>query len=242
VENLCIDIGNTRIKAIYYSDDQVSETIDFSHEDIDWTSLVEARRLDGIAISNVSRREDFVLIHHAAPLYVNLDHHTPVPFLNLYTTPETLGRDRIAAVLGALAMFPDDAACVIDIGTCVTYDYIDQERRYHGGNISPGVNLRLRAMHEFTDGLPLLDLVETTKFLGDSTQSAMMCGAMDGLLYEIEGFLERLDEVSATPYRTILTGGGAEYFGKKLKKEIFVNPFLIPYGLNSLLRQLSSDS
>ena len=238
MQNLCIDIGNTKVKWAYYEDSKLVSHQVAEHDKMLWDQLVKPEyHLDGIAISNVSDLTDYEFLSHHTDLYVLMDSMTPLPFQNAYETPETLGRDRIAGILGAQAMFPDEACCVIDIGTCVTYDFIDNQKVYQGGNISPGVNLRLQAMHHFTDGLPLLQIEESDAFLGKSTKTAMLNGAMNGLLYEIEGFLRRLEEATVPTFKTILTGGGSEHFGRKLKKEIFVNPFLIPYGLNALLHQ-----
>ncbi len=238
MHNLCIDIGNTRVKVLDYINGEAQTQETYLHQEIDWDAIAKAEHYDGIAVSNVSDLQGYDRLHHITDLYVELNEYTPLPFVNGYDTPETLGKDRLAAVLGARAMFPQEACCVIDIGTCVTLDFLDEQDIYQGGNISPGVNLRLLAMHHFTDGLPLLDLEDSESLLGKSTKEAMLNGAMNGLLYEIEGFLERLDAMYPAGFKTILTGGGASHLGKKLKREIFVNPFLIPYGLNALLEQL----
>ncbi len=238
MRNLCIDIGNTRVKAAIYQDDVLQEHHIYEHDTDQWGSSLLVDQLDGIAISNVSDYTDFERFHHASETFVVLDEYTSLPFTNHYHTPATLGKDRLAAMLGAQALYPHTAVCVADIGTCVTLDYLTADGQYLGGNISPGVDLRLRAMHHFTDGLPLLEIAPTSDLLGKSTQDAMLHGAIDGLAYEIDGFLRRLENQFDQHITVLFTGGGAETFAQKLKREIFVHPFLLPYGLNYLLHHL----
>jgi type III pantothenate kinase len=166
---------------------------------------------------------------------VILDHHTKIPVKNKYDTPETLGKDRIAAVSAAYKLFTKNNHLVIDIGTCMTLDFVTKAGNYLGGNISPGVNLRLRAMHEFTSSLPLVKFDKTKKLLGKSTNEAIKNGAVYGITTEIESYIRRL-EIKYDNINVILTGGDATFFGELIDYQIFVDPNLVLKGLNEILK------
>ena len=157
-----------------------------------------------------------------------------MPIVNLYNTPKTLGLDRLAAVVGASIQYPGKNILVIDIGTCMTFDFIDSKRNYHGGNISPGVELRLKAMHHFTSSLPLVIRKNNMNILGKSTKEALQNGAFQGLKFEIEGFIKNLTNRTKS-LTVILTGGDAVNFGETLESKIFVDPNLVLKGLNDIL-------
>ncbi len=173
------------------------------------------------------------LIREKCPL-LNLDYRTPLPIKNQYKTPKTLGKDRLAAIMGAHALYPDQAALVIDAGTCVTYDVLDNKRQYLGGNISPGWQMRLDAMEHFTAKLPRPETKALDNWLGEDTNSALQDGAYYGLLFEMQGYINEIK--TKYPFvNVLLTGGDAEFFAKKLKSKIFVNQNLVLIGLNKTL-------
>lgn len=165
---------------------------------------------------------------------LELNSTTKLPFQVAYQTPETLGRDRLAAVAGAYALFPKAHCLVIDAGTCITYDLLNAQGIYLGGNISPGWQMRLDAMHHFTAKLPRPAASAPAKWIGDSTESALLNGALQGLLWEIEGYI-RQSTADFASINVILTGGDADFFAKKLKSKIFVNQNLVLWGLNKIL-------
>lgn len=162
-----------------------------------------------------------------------LSHKTPVPITSKYGTPKTLGKDRLAAAIGAHAIFPKKNNAIIDIGTCVKFDYIDKNGTYFGGNISPGVEMRLKAMHHFTAALPSIKQKQPKNLLGLSTSEAMNNGAVLGVLFEIESFIRRL-KAEKGAINVILTGGGASFFGEIVKSKIFVDSQIILKGLNKI--------
>ena len=145
-----------------------------------------------------------------------------------------MGRDRIAGVAGAQVLFPNRSCLVIDIGTCVTFDVIDAKGMYLGGNISPGVELRLKAMSTFTARLPLVKRGKLGKLIGNSTTSALQLGATSGTLHEIQNFINEARALYKG-LNVILTGGDAHFFAEQLKTKIFVNPNLVLIGLNKIL-------
>ena len=164
-------------------------------------------------------------------------HHTlRLPFVNAYATPDTLGLDRIAAVAGAAALHPGLPCLVVDAGTCITFDLLTADGVYRGGNISPGVRMRLRAMHEQTAALPLVapDAAETG-LLGVSTETALRKGAQLGASLEIEAFVARCAAEQAG-LRVLLTGGDADLLAAPLKTKIFATPHLVLHGLHEILR------
>jgi type III pantothenate kinase len=158
-----------------------------------------------------------------------------LPIRSSYQTPETLGKDRLAAVVGAAFLQPDMDILVIDAGTAVTYDCIDASGVYHGGNIAPGVEMRLKALHTFTQKLPLVKVNANVDFLGKDTQSAIQAGVLYGVVLEIDGYIERL-MLKYPKLSVFLTGGSAVLFDNKLKSRIFADKNLVLTGLNRILQ------
>jgi len=163
-----------------------------------------------------------------------LSETTPLPFQNLYRTPQTLGKDRLAVVAGSQALFPGQTCLVVDAGTCITYEILTAEGAYTGGNIAPGLRMRLQAMHTFTAKLPLTEPGETEIRIGYDTRSALMNGAQEGILFEIEGYANYCREQFGA-VQVLLTGGDADFLSKKLKSEIFVDQNLVLRGLDQIL-------
>ena len=156
------------------------------------------------------------------------------PFVINYETPSTLGKDRVAAIAGAWSLFPSQNSLVIDAGSCVTYDLITAEGLYLGGNISPGVYMRLKAMHEFTSMLPLVKPDDQVLDMGIDTTTALQVGAQVGAAYEMAGFIDQYLE-KLNKLNILLTGGDAHFFVNRMKTKIFTSPHLILQGLNEIL-------
>lgn len=233
---LCIDIGNTRIKwAVFDERTMVHHDIFERNYESKLKELFEDYNIEK-SISSSTRKKASSMEHLVGKYtdHTILDHHTKVPIVNMYKTPETLGRDRLAAVVAAHMQYPSQGSIVIDAGTCITYDFIDSKGVYLGGNIAPGVYMRLEAMHHFTDGLPLVERQMPTELLGTSTLTAMQNGAVRGTLMEIEAFLSTMSDKYGR-LNVILTGGDAVFFGEMLNTEIFVSPYLVLMGLNEIL-------
>lgn len=158
----------------------------------------------------------------------------PLPIKNLYGTPQTLGVDRIAGVCGGKQLFPDKPVLVIDAGTCVTYDFLDDQGNYLGGSIAPGLSMRFEAMHKLTARLPLVKVVNDPDLIGKSTETCMQSGAIWGMCFEIEGVISAYLE-KFRGLQVILCGGDTRFFENKLKAPIFAVPELVLSGLNSIL-------
>jgi type III pantothenate kinase len=163
-----------------------------------------------------------------------LNHETPLPVVNLYETPETLGYDRMAAVVGANEQFPHRNILVIDAGTCITYEFIDSKGQYHGGNISPGMQMRFKALQQFTGRLPLVDTNGRKLPMGRDTETAIRAGVLKGMEYEISGYIESMKH-KYPELLVFLTGGDDFSFDSSVKSIIFADRFLVLKGLNRIL-------
>jgi len=163
-----------------------------------------------------------------------LDHLTPLPIKNCYATKETLGYDRIAAAVEANARFPGQDILIIDMGTAITVDFINSENEFLGGNISPGLLMRFRSLHEYTGRLPLVEPADQDALLGDDTEHAIRAGVQNGIIFELDGYIN--EQKKRYPrLQVLMTGGDAVFFDKKLKNSIFVDLNLNLNGLHRIL-------
>ena len=169
-----------------------------------------------------------------AGIKIDMTQSTPLPIQINYSTPQTLGVDRIAAACGAVDLMPNRDALVIDFGTCINYEFIDAAANYLGGAISPGVKMRFEAMHTFTARLPLINPNPHVGLIGQSTEECMQSGVMFGILGEMEGFISKY-KAKYPNLVVILCGGDAPLFENRLKQPIFVAPNLVLSGLNKIL-------
>jgi type III pantothenate kinase len=165
---------------------------------------------------------------------LEFNHKTNLPIKNSYRTPRTLGKDRIAAVVGASSLFPGDDLLIIDAGTCITFDFINANKEYFGGAISPGLNLRFKCLHNFTGNLPLVYPVTETNLIGDSTESSLLSGVINGIREEVDGIINRY-KLSFPKLKVVFTGGDIKYFDKYLKNNIFAVENLVLQGLKDIL-------
>jgi type III pantothenate kinase len=230
--NLVIDSGNTRIKVATFLGEQLETKFTFQKSH-DLMLFLTDKNFDSAIVSSVSTSAIEILSAISAKKKFTLSHTLPLPIKLLYKTPATLGVDRIAAVCGAVGTFPSNNCLVIDAGTCITYDFIDGERNYHGGAISPGIAMRFEAMHTFTKRLPLVT-PEPEQLIGTSTESSMRSGVMNGILNEVLGFINEYKR-KYPDLRVVLCGGDTAFFENNLKQPIFAAPDLVLSGLNRIL-------
>lgn len=165
---------------------------------------------------------------------VKLNHATPLPIKNNYKTPETLGYDRIAAAVGAHELFPSSPCLIIDAGTAITVDLL-HDSTFQGGCISPGIEMRFKALHQFTDKLPLLTKNQTFHYPGQNTNESIYNGVIQGVVFELEKRIELFQE-NFPQGKTIITGGDSFYLVKLIKKTIFAEPELVLKGLINILK------
>ncbi|GAB2797535.1 type III pantothenate kinase [Rhabdobacter roseus] len=233
--NIVVDSGNTYSKIGWFSE----STLLRYQTQLSFEALVELIRQEPpkyLLYSSVSRSTEAFLEALGLNIPVlSLSAHTPVPILKNYDTPHTLGADRIAAAVGGTFLFPDEDLVVIDMGTCITYDYVTRMGTFEGGLISPGLRMRFRAMHSFTQRLPLVEPDGIPPLIGKSTHHAMQSGVMHGLLAEIEGIIAAYRQIS--PHcRVLACGGDVPFFESRLKPTIFAVPELVLIGLNRILQ------
>ena len=232
---LTIDIGNTRIKSAVFEKDNILELFVFDAELLQKKILIileKYAQIEVLVVSSVGNidKEAFLFLENRVKIEW-ISHQYPFPFKNKYETPATLGIDRMILAAGAVLQFPDQNRLVIDAGSCVTYDFIDVYDNYIGGAISLGLRLRYKALHTYTAKLPLLEEKYPINYIGTSTPEAIHSGVVNGLVYEIEGFIRQY-ESKYSKFTIILTGGDAEFLAKRLKNTIFANSNFLLESLN----------
>lgn len=237
--NLVVDLGNTRIKfAIFDDSDQMvySGKMLKRYSNSLISKLPEKFKIDQVIFCATSI-PDHKLLNDLKQLgkFIHFDHLTPLPIVNNYMTPETLGKDRLAAAAASALRFPSCNVLFIDMGTCITMNLINAKGEFIGGNISPGLNMRLKAMHKFTSRLPLVKIEVTDEDFGTSTVKALQNGAIKGAFREIDSFIDET-RVKLGSINVILTGGDAVFFENWSKNEIFAAPYLVMEGLNEILK------
>lgn len=235
--NLVIDVGNTRVKAaVFKQDTQVNLNIfDVKNlvSEIKKISNVYAVRKAIIAnVASISAKEISSLEQNLT--LIHLTSTTKIPFKNLYKTPKTLGKDRIALVSRAVKKFPHKNVLIIDAGTCITYDFVNHKSEYLGGAISPGVTMRYKALHHYTSKLPELTQVTPKNFIGNSTEESIHSGVINGVINEIEGLIEQYKK-KYLHLTVVLTGGDTIFLSKQLKSSIFAIQNFLLEGLNEIL-------
>lgn len=236
--NLIIDQGNTRVKLALFDGDELYKNGSANEVHTSAIKLfIGEERITGVILASVTKlsAETVNYLQSLSERFILLSHTTRLPFSIGYRTPETLGRDRIAAVAGAYFQHPKRNILVIDAGTAITYDFIDAKGKYVGGNIAPGLEMRLRALHSFTDRLPLTDKNGPAPLLGTDTETAIRSGVVQGIIFEIEGYIKHLTE-ECSELLIFLTGGDTFYFDKRLKNIIFADEYLVLKGLNGILQ------
>ncbi|WP_396192525.1 type III pantothenate kinase [Flavobacterium sp.] len=232
---LAIDVGNTQIKLAVF------EHHTLIHKEIiaynDWQIAVKKNlkkfsKIENIVVASVGKlnKEDFLELNSNVKIYF-ITKESTFPFQNLYATPDTLGIDRMVLAAGAVLQFPNKNRLVIDAGTCITYDFIDENDNYLGGAISPGIRLRYESLHNYTAKLPLLTKENPDHLIGNSTNQSIHSGVVNGVTMEIDGFINN-SFVENDNFIIILTGGDAEFLADRLKNTIFANSNFLLESLN----------
>lgn len=235
--NLIIDIGNSVAKIAVFKETELVEVFYDSNHSLEQLTNVSSKYSlqKGIVASVITITDHIRSQIEALRLkIIYFNHLTPVPITNLYKTPETLGVDRLAAAVAANELQPKQNILIIDAGTCITYEFIDAAGCYHGGNISPGMQMRLKALNTYTDKLPLISPKGNILPFGNTTETAIRSGVIQGIVLEIEGYITKLQEKYPRLF-VFLTGGDKFSFDTKIKSIIFADNFLVLKGLNRIL-------
>lgn len=236
--NLIIDIGNTCVKLVCFNEGKVVEEQRTDKDDAvalqSFCSRYPFSRGICSSVSDISEEYSAALLSLPFSMMEFKSGITRVPIINKYNTPLTLGSDRLAAVVGANWLQPGRDVLVIDIGTCVTFDFINSIGEYLGGNISPGPTMRLKALNHFTARLPFVERRGDTPDFGTDTTTAIRSGVMNGIKYEIEGYIHSF--LAKYPQLFVYLTGGVHLnlqFSENLS--IFADDFIVPKGLNRIL-------
>ena len=236
---LVLDLGNTRLKmGLFEGDDMVHSKHHEASDDLveiweEWKNNYHPERIAiSTTVTLTGEQDIWIRENQVLPVGTELQY----PFHILYKTPETLGPDRLAAVSGVYALYSGSNVLVIDCGSCITYDFLMADGRYMGGNIAPGIRMRLLAMHNYTHRLPLiLPPDRHLGYIGQSTEEALQIGGGSMAVLEANGLIFYLREKYG-PLITVLTGGDSWYFENHLSGEHYLYPDLVLSGLNEILK------
>lgn len=235
--NLIIDVGNTRIKTAVFDDGKMIHNESLTNDSFvsEAKKFIKKYKCTSAIISSVGSVNKSQIDELRAEIsLIELDYNTKVPFVNKYSTPKTLGVDRIALVSSAISTYPNKNVLIIDAGTCITYDFLNNEGNYYGGAISPGLQMRYKALNVFTEKLPLLEPSEKFELLGNSTETSIHSGIINGVINEIDGMIKQYRKKN-TDLTVVLTGGDVNFLSNRLKNGIFANPNFLLEGLNTIL-------
>ena len=235
--NLIIDVGNTRVKSAVFNNDEIIhyELLSIDNLVKKNIEIIEKFKCQEAIISSVSllKKDQIIKIKEKIKLIV-LNANTKIPFKNNYKTPKTLGVDRLALAAAAVSKFPKKNVLIIDAGTCITYDFIDEKSNYLGGAISPGITMRYKSLNFYTNRLPLLKPKFENKCLGNNTISSINIGVVTGVINEIDSFINQYRKKNKD-LTVVLTGGDLNFLNNRLKNGIFANPNFLLEGLNNIL-------
>ena len=236
--NLVVDIGNSRVKAgVFDGGNLIHYQVFTVHQTSELKKILHSFPSIRFAIvSSVlshSKEIQNTLVNKVNCVEFNFN--TQVPLINKYQTPESLGQDRLAGAVGALMRFPHSNCLIIDAGTCIKYDFVSAQGEYFGGAISPGLEMRFRALNILTDRLPLLTQdLNFNELVGNSTKNSILSGVQNGSMEEIKGIINRY-RTQYPNLKCVLTGGDWQFFENGLKNSIFAAPYLLLEGLNEIL-------
>ena len=238
--NLTVDIGNTRTKIAVFNGEHFVCEEKFEEAApqhlLDMVALYSPDKLAYCSVGSGQPAFETALQELSCPV-LHVTGETPAPVTVHYRTPHTLGADRLAAVVGAITLQPETDLLVIDAGTCITYDLVDAAGNYLGGNISPGVEMRLEALHTRTARLPRTEADGETPDLGYDTETAIRAGVVRGIGYELQGCIRHWQKRYPT-LRIFLTGGNRYAFSNAVRHNILTDSHLVARGLNHLLEML----
>ncbi len=237
--NLIIDQGNTNVKIAYFKGTEMVKNSSYESNGHHFVSpsIFNSYHIDHCIVSSVQNGAERLVnyVKQYTKNVVFFTSETPVPIKNDYTSASTLGSDRLAASVGANYLFPDKNVLIIDAGTCIKYNFVSDKNEFMGGGISPGLQMRFKALNDYTSRLPLISLeADYDLLIGNNTNNSILSGIVLGTLTEVEGIIEQY-KLLYNNLTVVLTGGDINFFEKRLKKSIFADPNLILNGLNIIL-------
>jgi type III pantothenate kinase len=237
--NLVVDIGNTNTKLAVFKGSELLKHVKLENSSLEAVkAFCEQYSIRQTILSSVANHA-IELEHYFVEVgqLVVLDHSTPIPLQNKYASPETLGRDRLANAVGGMVAFPHKNVLVIDMGTCIKYDFVQNGESYLGGAISPGFVMRFKALNTFTDQLPLIEGDIFNELIGNTTTNSILSGVYNGVTKELKGVIEDYNN-QFNDLKIVLAGGDAKFFKPddiSGKNSIFADIFITLRGLNEIL-------
>ena len=234
---LTIDVGNTNVKVAVFKQFNIIDKFVFQKNSFQNNFQIIFKKHPNhtkavvASVSMLDEKDSVWLKNQIEVIEINVD--SIFPFKNKYTTPTTLGVDRMVLASGAVLHYPNQDVLIIDAGTCVTYDFVTNKKEYLGGAISPGLRLRYNALNDYTAKLPLLENNSPDNYIGNSTDASIHSGVVNGLCYEIEGFISEFS-VKNKQFTIILTGGDAIFLANRLKSTIFADENFLLKSLHQL--------
>ena len=234
-KTICFDFGNTRLKAAIFYDKELKEII-YMEDDLPGTieSLLKTFAPERSILSSViNHNADSVTILEKRTKFHHLNHLSELPFTTPVGKPETIGADRLALAAAAVHYFPGKNNLVIGLGSCVTYNFINKFHEFIGGSISPGLEMRLKSVHQFTAKLPMVNATWNVPLIGYDTNTNISSGVVIGMAKEIDGIIDAYSERFSN-FNVLLTGGDIVHLGSHLKKKIFADSELIFKGLYAI--------
>ncbi len=229
---LCLDFGNTRFKAAVYQHAEMIEEVTLPNQNIDtFQYLLETYQPKNIILASViDISPELLTFFQTQSHFFQVSDTLNLNFNISISKSSTIGADRLALAAAAVEMFPKKNNLIISIGTCITYNFINQYHQFLGGGISPGVNMRFQALHQNTAHLPLVNEDFSIPFIGYDTKTSMQSGVIFGMIAEVEGMIDRYQQ-KYDSFNVVLTGGYAPYFARQLKYRIFADPNFLFKGL-----------
>ena len=238
--NICIDQGNSRTKvALFDAEGKVVKSFVYkSFSSADAERLFRLYPISDSIISSVVNLESSMVntLNRLSRRFVLFDHETPVPIQNDYDSPATLGHDRLAAAVGANYLLPDENLLIIDAGSAITYDFLTADGHFVGGNIAPGIKMRLSVLRQMTKKLPQVETEENEliPLFGKNTRDAIAAGVIRGIVFAVKGYMRTVSE-KVPHFETILTGGNAPYIINNVQTPVRMERNLVLIGLNRIL-------
>lgn len=238
--NICIDQGNSRTKvALFNAEGKVVKNFvykSFTSSDVE--RLFKLYPITDSIISSVVNLESSVVntLNRLSQRFVLFDHETPVPIINDYDSPATLGHDRLAAAVGASYLLPNENLLIIDAGSAITYDFLTEDGHYVGGNIAPGIKMRFTSLRQMTKKLPQVEAEENEliPLFGKNTRDAIAAGVIRGIVFEVKGYMRTVGE-QVERFQTVITGGNAPYIINNVQTPLRHERQLVLIGLNRIL-------
>ena len=232
---LCFDFGNTRLKCAIFSDEKFSEEILLDNDNEETIqSIIQRYKPEKSILSSVINHNAAIenLLQHATHFH-KLNHLSKIPVTTPVGKPDTIGADRLALVVAAVNIFPGKNNLVIGLGSAITYNFINKKHEFLGGGISPGMEMRFKALHTFTAKLPLVKPEWNFPLVGYDTKTNILSGVIIGMAKEIDGTIDVYAE-KYNNFNVLLSGGDINYFADRLKNKIFADPYLIYKGLYAI--------